>query len=382
MGDRMSTSRDLPEVREPWRATGHVPTGRDGEDLREVVRSQAARISRLEQIIRLTPVGIGIVDLDGRAPLANDNLRELLGYTAEEFARMPFSEYSNPDDIAENLRLFALLTSGEIDRFVMEKGLLSKDRRLAWVALTVSLVRDDGDRPAYAIAMVRDISARKRLEEDLRDAEEHYRLLVQRVPAVVYTAEAGGEGRWLYVSPRIEQLLGFTPEEWTARPGLWLERMVESDRAAVLDGEDRIEVTASEPTLSTTYRLRHRDEQVVWVRDAAVARRGRAGAVVLNGVLVDVTQEKALEEALARQATHDPLTGLVNRGHLRERPDDALRGSRAGGPTVALLFIDLDGFKAVNDTLGHGVGGRGARPGGKASARRCGPHELGGAPGW
>ncbi|HEY3436548.1 MAG TPA: diguanylate cyclase [Actinotalea sp.] len=352
----MRTQQDSAEAREPWRSTYHVPTGRDGEDLRDVVRSQTARISRLEQIIRLAPVGIGIVDLDGKAPLANDHLRELLGYTPEEFADMPFSEYSHPDEIAENLRLFGLLTSGGIDRFALEKRLRSKDGRLVWVALTVSLVRDDADQPAYAIAMVQDISARKRLEEELRDAEKHYRLLVQRVPAVVYTAEAGAGGRWLYVSPQIEQLLGFTPEEWTASPGLWFERMVEADRAAVIDGEDHVQVTSAEPLLSTTYRLRHRDERIVWVRDAAVARRGRGGAVVLNGVLVDVTQEKALEEALARQAIHDPLTGLVNRGHFRERVDEALRESHVGGPAVALLFIDLDGFKAINDTLGHGAG--------------------------
>ncbi|MCU1431055.1 MAG: sensor diguanylate cyclase [Actinotalea sp.] len=326
------------------------------EGLTEIVRVQAERIAVLETIIELAPVGIGVVDLEGRAPLTNDTLRQLLGYSAEEFAAMTFSEFSHPDDDEANMPLFAKLREGRIDRFTMEKRLVRKDGRLLWTALTVSLVRDDDGQPSYGIGMTQDISERRELERKLQDAERHYRLLVERVPAVVYTAEAGPAGRWHYVSPQIEQLLGFTPEEWMADENLWFSRLVEEDRAAALASELGLaRMTVAGPGWAT-YRLRHRDGTVVWVRDAAMARAGRGGDVVLDGVLFDVTQEKFLEEELARQAKHDPLTGLVNRGHFRELVDNALALAAETGAPVALLFIDLDGFKAVNDTLGHGTG--------------------------
>ncbi|MCL3862469.1 diguanylate cyclase domain-containing protein [Actinotalea sp. K2] len=350
------TGGDLPAPGVPEdgsRAGGDQPSA---ADLEALVAAQADRIAQLEAIIELAPVGIGIVDLEGRAPITNDTLRRLLGYSAEEFARMPFSEFSHPVDNEENLRLFARLAAGEIERFAMEKRFFRADGEVLWSALTVSLMRDADGSPAYAIGMIQDISERRALEDDLRAAERHYRLLVERVPAVVYTAEVGATGRWHYVSPQIERLLGFTPQEWTAREGLWLDRIVEEDRDRALSAEDRVGVTTGSPSLWVTYRMRHRDGSIVWVRDAAVARPGRGGAVVLNGVLVDVTQEKILEEALAWQAVHDPLTGLVNRAHFRERLDEALLDPRSDGTSVAVLFVDLDGFKAVNDTLGHGPG--------------------------
>ncbi|WP_024285156.1 sensor domain-containing diguanylate cyclase [Cellulomonas sp. KRMCY2] len=324
-------------------------------DHAEVVRVQAERLAQLEAIIELAPLGIGIVDLEGRTPLTNQTLRRLLGYTAEEFARMPFSEFSHPADNPENMRLFARLTAGEIERFGLEKRFVRKDGTHLWTYLTVSLVRDGSGRPEYAIGMTQDISDRKTLEEQLRAAEAHYRLLVERVPAVVYTAEVGAAGRWHYVSPQIEQLLGFTVEEWTAVEGLWFDRIVDEDRAEALAAEERIDPSENPPH-GVTYRLRHRDGHIVWVHDVAVARAGRGGGSVLNGVLLDVTYEKVLEEALAQQAILDPLTGLVNRAHFRERVDQALAASREDGSPVAMLFIDLDGFKTVNDTLGHGSG--------------------------
>lgn len=344
-------ARDLAGFDAPARA--HLASA---EDLAAFARSQAERIEQLETILELAPVGIGIVDLDGRAPLTNETLRRLLGYSAEEFARMPFSEFSHPVDNEENLRLFAQLTAGEIDRFAMEKRFFCKDGRLLWTYLTVSLVRDDNGEPAYAIGMTQDISDRRALEEQLRAAEKHYRLLVERVPAVVYTAEVGVAGPWHYVSPQIESLLGYSAQEWTSTPTLWFERIVEEDRVEALAAEERISLSSDGPVLGVTYRLRHRDGRIVWVHDAAVARPGRGGVSVLNGVLLDVTQEKLLEEALARQAIHDPLTGLVNRAHFRERVDRGLAASRERGTPLAMLFIDLDGFKTVNDTLGHGPG--------------------------
>ncbi|WP_448061366.1 PAS domain S-box protein [Cellulomonas hominis] len=329
------------------------------DELAELVRTQAARLEQLETLIEAAPVGIGLVALDGRTPLTNDTLRELLGYTVEEFATVPFSQYTHPDDVEPNRVLFDQMRAGGIDGFSMEKRFLCKDGSTLWADLTVSLVRDDEGRPDYAIGMTQDITRRKRLEDELRAAELHYRLLVERVPAVVYIADPGPDGRWHYVSPQIERMLGFTAEEWVGDPDRWCTQLHPDDRAGALAHEQRVVEGAVERNfLTTTYRMLHRDGRVVWVRDDAMILRDREDRPVFHGVLVDVTQEKELEERLGHQALHDPLTGLVNREHFLRRVDRALDESLRAGATgqVAVLFVDLDGFKAVNDSHGHAYG--------------------------
>ncbi|VTR76736.1 PAS domain S-box protein [Cellulomonas hominis] len=330
------------------------------EDVAAVAARQAEQIRQLQSLIEAAPVGIGLVSLDGRTPLTNDTLRRLLGYSTEEFASMPFSEYTAPEDQAENERLFQAMVAGEFDRFAMEKRFIRRDGSILWVDLTVSLVRDDDGRPEYAIGMTQDITERKRLADELRAAELHYRLLVEHVPAVVYIAEPGPDGRFVYVSPRLEWMLGYTPEEWLADPTLWSRSIHPSDRTVRKHEELlREELAEGEMFPSTTYRLRHRDGYDVWVRDDAVLRTDRDGRPRLHGVLLDVTQEKALEERLAHMVDHDALTGLVNRAHFHRLVDAALtEGQLDEGRSVAVLYVDLDDFKAVNDGFGHAVGDR------------------------
>ena len=185
----------------------------------------AARLARLETILELAPVGIGLVDFHGRTTMTNSALRRMLGYSVEEFATMPWSEFTHPDDIEPNAVLSRRLVAGEIDHFTMEKRFIRKGGGYLWVDLTVSLVRDAEGNPDYEIGMTLDITKRKGLEGDLRAAEERYRLLVERVPAVVYVMEASPEPKALYVSPQIERMLGFSPQDWMADPEMWMRQL-------------------------------------------------------------------------------------------------------------------------------------------------------------
>ncbi|HWO69129.1 MAG TPA: PAS domain-containing protein [Actinomycetota bacterium] len=139
---------------------------------------------------------------------------------------------------------------------------------------------------------------RREAERRLREAEERYRALVERVPAVIYLAEPGRQGRWLYVSPRIEQLLGYTPEEWLADPGLWIERLHPADRERVLAEEDR-RLTSSQP-IAADYRFVARDGRTVWVHEEAEVIEDERGRRLLWGLIHDVTAEREAEERLRR----------------------------------------------------------------------------------
>ena len=316
-----------------------------------------ARLRHLETVFRLAPVGIGIVAPDGRVILGNETLRLLLGYDAEEFAAMPWWDFTHPDDVAPNLELFERSARGEIDHFAMEKRFIRKDGSLMWAELTSSMVFDADGVAEYAIGMIQDITERKRLETELSNAEQHYRLLVERVPSVVYISDVGAEARWHYVSPQIENMLGYTPEEWLASADLWWDRLHPEDRARVEEEEVAAAASARPDeaiTSTTTYRMAHRDGSWRWVRDDAMALVEADGSTRWHGVMVDVTREKDLEERLGHQAFHDSLTGLPNRAMFGDRVAQALEEDR----DVAVMFVDLDRFKNINDSFGHTYGDR------------------------
>jgi PAS domain S-box-containing protein len=144
------------------------------------------------------------------------------------------------------------------------------------------------------------------VRERLRAAEEQYRSLVEQVPAVVYEAEPGPEGRWTYLSPQIERMLGFAVEEWTSDEALWRRQLHPGDRerTRAFDEEAwrRAQADRDESgTVSAEYRVRHRDGRTVWIRDEGfVIRDERGRPVRWRGLLHDITDVKQANEELAR----------------------------------------------------------------------------------
>ena len=203
------------------------------------------------------------------------------------------------------------------------------------------------------------IGSERRLTDELTVAEAQYRSVVERVPGVVYVAEAGQHGRWHFVSPKIKDLLGYTAEEWMSDPGLWMSRMHPADRDRMVAAEnDDLERTDSQGRWE--YRLIARDGRVVWVIDdeAVISRDVDGRPIMVQGILVDISDRKDLEDQLRHQALHDPLTGLPNRVLFVDRLSHALVRRARATNGLAVLFLDLDDFKDVNDGLGHAVGDR------------------------
>jgi PAS domain S-box-containing protein len=127
-------------------------------------------------------------------------------------------------------------------------------------------------------------------------------LLLERVPAILYTADAGGDGRWHYVSPQIQEILGFAPAEWCADPATWARQLHPDDAERVLAQEQDFADGGTTLTSPIEYRLRHRDGHPVWVRDDALMREGPDGVKRWHGVMSDITDQKNAEAELALRA--------------------------------------------------------------------------------
>jgi diguanylate cyclase (GGDEF)-like protein/PAS domain S-box-containing protein len=192
-------------------------------------------------------------------------------------------------------------------------------------------------------------------ERALSEAERRYRTLVEQLPLAIYIDALDEAGTSLYNSPQNEVITGYTHAEWQADPDLFAKIIHEDDRRRVLEGFEAARVDGT-PFVSE-YRVVRRDGTMVWVHDECVIVRDEAGRPVYRqGYLLDVTQRKEAEERLGHLAYHDSLTGLPNRDLFSEHLDVALARALPTGQGVAVLYVDLDDFKLVNDSLGHGAG--------------------------
>jgi two-component system cell cycle sensor histidine kinase/response regulator CckA len=164
---------------------------------------------------------------------------------------------------------------------------------------------------AHATHLVALAIERDRDKTELRAAEDRYRTLVERLPAITYVAELGADGPWHYVSPQIESILGFAPEEFLADPLNWLNHIHPEDRDIAMAAEKLFQETHD--LFQAEYRMIARDGRVLWFRDEGVMLQAAAGErrLLMQGVLYDITEHKRLEEQLRHSQKLEALGQLA-----------------------------------------------------------------------
>jgi diguanylate cyclase (GGDEF)-like protein/PAS domain S-box-containing protein len=240
--------------------------------------------------------------------------------------------------------------SGDEDR--LESTLRHDDGSEMPVEIRVARIED-----GTAILSIRDartLIAKRDAEAALAEAEERYRSLVEQIPAVVYADDGAVT---TYVNPQIEEILGVSPEEYRDDPDLWMRMIHPDDRARVRAETDAF-MKGHGGDLND-YRMVRPDGRLVWVRDRAYAHRDDEGHVVFeHGIMFDVTELKEAEARIAHMAFHDGLTGLANRAMFEETLVLAVERAKRDQHSAAVIYLDLDNFKLVNDSLGHHAGDR------------------------
>ena len=192
-------------------------------------------------------------------------------------------------------------------------------------------------------------------EETERQLEGRFRALVEHLPAAVYIDGLDDTASTVYMSPVIERICGYSVQEWMDDDELFPKLLHPEDRDAALAATARHNETG-EP-FRMEYRLTAKDGRTVWIHDEAVMIHDDAGVPLYSqGIMQDVTAAKAAAEQISYLSYHDPLTGLPNQAMLTEVAELALARARRQHLGVALLYVDLDAFKLVNDSLGPECG--------------------------
>jgi diguanylate cyclase (GGDEF)-like protein/PAS domain S-box-containing protein len=286
---------------------------------------------------------------------ANPAIARMLGYSVDELLGMDFREYTHPDDIEHNLVLFRELMAGERDSYDLEKRCYRKDRKLIWVRVTVSLERDEDGHPAFAIAMLEDVTKR-------RETELRYRTLIDQLPLVTYVSPLDLSRPKLYVSPQIEQLLGYPADEWQTNPDLLAKVIHPDDLERVVAASLRSRQTAA--TTVDEYRCIAADGRVVWLLDGMYAARDAQGDACIRGYLVDITDRKQAEfsvrasEARVRAVLESALDAIItidDKGRILEfNPAAEAMFGRSQEDAVGARMVELLIPPALRDAHNRG----------------------------
>jgi diguanylate cyclase (GGDEF)-like protein/PAS domain S-box-containing protein len=300
--------------------------------------------------------GMALVGTDGRFLRVNRSLCEILGYPERELLGKTFQEITHPEDLDADLDQVRRMLAGEIRTYQMEKRYFHKEGHVVWALLSVSLVHDEEDEPLYFISQIQDVSDRKRFEEALERLSQQHEMVLKSAGEGIFGLDL--HGNVTFVNPAASDITKWNPQDLLGRPMHKLLHHTKPDGAPYPSEESPIYAAF---TTGTTH---SRDDEVFWRKNGTsfpveytstpIFGDGEiVGAVV---TFRDISKRKALEQQLHHQAFHDPLSGLPNRVLFMDRLEHALTRAIRRGTKVAVLFMDLDNFKVVNDSLGHEVG--------------------------
>jgi diguanylate cyclase (GGDEF)-like protein/PAS domain S-box-containing protein len=326
--------------------------------------STTADVQRhLDDLLEHLPAGVVVHGPDARILSANRLAADLLGQSREQlkgtesnasawhFIR-PNRSPMPPDEYPVNV---VLRTGKKLSHLIV--GIpASGPEPLRWLICNAYPEFDHAGQLCQVVVCFTDCTALKRAKQRLQKSEKRLRLVLRGSNDAPWDYDLVTEE--VYYSERWWRMLGYQPGQLAADKYLWLTLTHPEDKPVVIAFMRQL-LDHSEPneSYSIEFRLRHRDGHYVPVLSRGfVLRDGSGKPLRISGTNTDLTERKAAERRIYEAAYYDHLTGLPNRRFLSEELDKTLARSHRSGSYGALLFLDLDNFKLLNDTLGHDVG--------------------------
>jgi diguanylate cyclase (GGDEF)-like protein/PAS domain S-box-containing protein/hemerythrin-like metal-binding protein len=343
-----------------WQWRSRKQSAVEAAVLQERVRADVLQIEgekRFRMVFEHTALPMVRNSLQGEFIEVNDAWCNLFGYGRDEALaqHLSWQRLTHPEDLDPDSILVKQLLAGEIDDFRVEKRYIRKDGRVLWGILQVTMVRDENGAPEYFISALQDITDRKQLERALEDNLSILQMALEGAQEAVWEWDlVSGKAKF---SPQYYTMLGYEPDEFPSNQDEWLARIHPDERDAVM-GKIRDELAQHQELHIIEYRMRAKDGRYRWLqgRGKCIAFDESGKPTRMVGINTDITERKQSEQQISFMAYHDKLTGLPNRALLFDRLSQAMSQAKRDKRYVALLFVDLDGFKAINDQYGHEAG--------------------------
>jgi diguanylate cyclase len=316
-----------------------IAVGLGTDARRAAVRQLHASEQRFRESMEHSPIGMLIASPDNVWGYTNIALQRMLGYSAEEFGAMPPGGPSEPEEWATSQA-----------RFRHKLG------QWVWTHVAASLVRDEEGVPLYLIAQIESLEERRLAEAKLAEERQRLRITLMSINDAVITTD--GQARVSFINAAAESMLGLSQDEAQGRlvsEVLYLTDPLTSKAASNLIGQSAVHGRVMQR--ETACILHRADGSFCFVMDVVSPVLDSSGTVSgMVVVLRDASSEVRRAQDLTHRATHDALTGLHNRAAFEQHLTEVFGRSRMLDRPAALLAIDLDRFKALNDAAGHAAG--------------------------